>query len=938
MRQSPEPQKLPNKKHVIIWGWTKKDPSFLMLVGGENWTFLDEGGVILDHHYRDPEYQLWQGLGYHLPSFKRMGLKKQRYYYRRDSEAASPVLHITHPDSRNIKYEEIVRIIKQSRSVGGFEPVEDRNEILKLDGPLMGYFDLVVKAMSHPYIYVRKSSLEALIRQKPPKALYQRMLSIGSPEFVCGVLLALAKHADPVIKDEATDYLLEEINWGTPEQASGIRRCARIYLNAIDPEKRAKQVASIRDTVGRLAFWPTVEEYNAIPNKYKDPVENAKPGDPLDRNLVPLIFDYGDEDGSQIRMIAGPVNSANGRLKPVEVKHLLQQAEVFDLPDVVAAVAHFLDTPIASLVTNDKVEYKRTLRYLQRCAVRLLNTYSRTDEARFFTAIKDFLIQFTPEEYVCKKYRQEFAENAILCYYLYNSDRKLNILKTVQRVASAGWRYLSEDEDIGSWRRLEYMPAIWDKHIDMVAEIAEKSKIKPIWRFAYLILRDSPAAAAFFRDGAPTYLVKLTGSPFLPLADIAKQACINRVKGSTVFDPAFLVALIDAPDPTIQALAPEYMERHSGMMSPELVGRLVLSPSITTWRGMVEKAVARFSPQQLDQLLRVILQQLPTIVSGSAKVPSWFASVMRALVDVLPVFLPPERKELCLLAMDVLGREAGLPEWLAHLMQDIMFSLPKDELFSCQIPQATTSNYPAILYLVNVLRDGGMPLDSYITSIVRDGSPVMVEAFARAIDVVVLNDPASLLKRKQTLLLMLESPAKQLFDIAVKVFNSIQPGDAWLKEALLGMFMDSPVEQAYQFGLDTIEAIHGSKIPKAVIARLMEHGSPAVKAFVAGHCERAIGELDEADIDLLLYYARTLLLLPSKCSAAKTKVYGKLKQYAVDHPAVSRGVEQLLADIGTTSVKTEAERALVTLAQIRMSNKVKYQNPSQNSNTVTEGI
>jgi hypothetical protein len=149
------------------------------------------------------------------------------------------------------------------------------------------------------------------------------------------------------------------------------------------------------------------------------------------------------------------------------------------------------------------------------------------------------------------------------------------------------------------------------------------------------------------------------------------------------------------------------------------------------------------------------------------------------------------------------------------------------------------------------------------------------------------------------------------------LFSSIEQREKKLRDSILSMAIDSPVEQSFKFGLDQVEKIYENKIPLPIILHLMEHTDPVVKAFVSRKISSFFNDLRAGDEDLFLYYAKTLLYLPSKFSPEKEYVYKQLEKYACKFPDLARNIQELLLEIGSTSVRRESERALVAFAMIQ---------------------
>ena len=909
----------PLKKRIIIWGWTKDNPSFLLLLGGEQWREVGFHRFELQNEYKNPEIHHWPGNMGHFPSFQREGgdpwERRHRHRYNRQNreEANTGKPNITYADIFHINAPELARMLKNHPSLpADFRPVEDPNEILKLQGDQLQFLDLVINMLSNPRIYSRKKALDMLIAKNPPKSLYQRLLQIGSSEFISGLFLQLAKVANPVLKEEATAIIVDEIEWVGPAYANGIRRCARLYLVSIDAVKRQKQIETIRNSVPRMNMWPKMKVVLESDNKWlkKRAGPITDPDQPVPRKIIDEVMRRNDDEPP---IEPGPFNTEKGEFRYIDFKHTMQMAEIFDLPDVIGKLAYFLDTPpINELIDFDQ---KSTLNYFQRYIVRVINKYARESDEKFLKVFKQLMLSYTPDDYVGRKYKDEFATNVILTYYLYNSSN-FNLLHVKNKIPSPDWQTSTEEEDIESWERIEFMPDLWDRHLTFVAELARDAKIKPIWRFAYVILSKSPKAQEFFTTGPIRLISSLVASPFMPLTDLAKQKLLQRVNAMVNFDPDTLLALIDNFDPQIQGMANNFYTRTHGTMTPTLVGRLLLSQNAPIWRAAMEESMASFNPSQFADLVKVLLNEIPSIIREKKEMLTVLLGTLYSLIDKVRAIPSVDRKDLAILILDALNREPSVPEWLLRFLQDIIFTIPLEDLLVFEWPSGISANYPTMAVLLEVLASRRIPSDTVITDVTRNGSSRMVNLLVELVGTHAKETPGAFTSNQQTMLLLFESTIKPLNDVAATLVANLPPDQVKLRDELIALALDSPVIQAFRFGLARLEAIYGEKIPRDLIVRLMEHGAPEVKGFVARKCAHVIETLGDGDVDLFIYYVRTLLFLPNRCSPDKNYLYQRLVEFATVHPNHATVVENLLLELGSTSVRLESERALVALATI----------------------
>ena len=128
------------------------------------------------------------------------------------------------------------------------------------------------------------------------------------------------------------------------------------------------------------------------------------------------------------------------------------------------------------------------------------------------------------------------------------------------------------------------------------------------------------------------------------------------------------------------------------------------------------------------------------------------------------------------------------------------------------------------------------------------------------------------------------------------------------------LLLDSPVERAYQYGLQKLEDWYGDKTPQQFVVRMLEHPCIPVKMYLSQKIQKAFANLEG---DLYIYYIKTVLYLPNKAAKSKEQVYQSIPEFVKRYPEKRKEIESILLDIGSTNVKSNAEKALVTFAQIQ---------------------
>ncbi|MDP4181062.1 MAG: hypothetical protein Q8942_08220, partial [Bacillota bacterium] len=228
-------------RQILIWGWDENNnPSFMVLYGLHEFeqrkNSLRDGLIYtLRDYVTYNSYAVFKGSGGHLPSFKPFKMvessKEPGIYFKKGIEFTwnwnfDNINKYNVSNKSNLeknsnfsKFDSVTyslyvsELMKHAPDLSGFKPAKDPNEILKLEGPLAQFSELIIKMMSDERIYTRKKLLSALIDKNPSREIYSKLLDIGSSELICGLFLELAKRSNPILKDEAIQINDSDISW-----------------------------------------------------------------------------------------------------------------------------------------------------------------------------------------------------------------------------------------------------------------------------------------------------------------------------------------------------------------------------------------------------------------------------------------------------------------------------------------------------------------------------------------------------------------------------------------------------------------------------------------------------------------------------------------------------------------------------------------------------
>ena len=306
-------------------------------------------------------YAIFRGAGGHFPSFDRVKIatlpdhktreKHTRmfrakdygygyYFYTRDAEKKAykdfyPLEtsnRIVFNYDKRLSYADMLKRLDLSRlQLNNFELAQSPSEVMKLPAQLTQYAETLFDLFSNTNLYVRKKILKELLNLKPPKALYDYLLNVGSGELISGLFLELALRKDPIIIDEALRMNANALKWLAVSHQKGVLRCASLYADSLSDEKREEMIKSVYENAGKTGL--------------KD---------------------------------------ING------FKNMLQKAEIYQLADALGKVAYHLDVRKYTFDARPKSKA-----YFNRYLRRMIDGYSYTDETKFFEAMKSFLTSFT---------------------------------------------------------------------------------------------------------------------------------------------------------------------------------------------------------------------------------------------------------------------------------------------------------------------------------------------------------------------------------------------------------------------------------------------------------------------------------------------------------------------------------------------------------------
>lgn len=924
-------------RQIILWGWDENNnPSFLILYGRHMFKKnKDENGNIvniLEDNVSYDCYAIFKGKEGHLPSFEavkiirededaEMYFKKDVYYnwgwcYNKENKFKDfynlKEVQISLPYFTTQSQEQYLQIIYEKKiQFSGFKVAENQNEVLNLDTSIAEFSEIIIDIMSKNNIYLRKKMLKELLAKNPPKEVYKFLLEKGSSELISGLFLELAKYKNPILFEEAKNLVKSEITWAKANYAKGVKRCAQIYINLIDENLKTDRIDFIHKTLSNMDLHlikifgkDILDDKVMTPSKYR---MYAMDGFLADYSR------YSGEEG-EVRYKAGPYT--NGRIfNLIEFKNTIQEAEVYELADVIGKIAYYVDAPRLTYYFKGNRNIKG-LRYFHRYLKRIINDYAQNDPDKFIESMKQLLTSYTPNDYVCK-FKGNFQFNELMKYYLYYDFKEKPPIYEDWRSWSARYNWFSNDQLMKLEGRYDYMKEIWDDHLEDVAEIALMAQITPVKKACYYIFKDSPKLDEFIQNTSYKKLIDLATTSYEPIAKMFLDKLYKKLQKSNKFDPKIMITLLSYAQIEIQLIAGEYFSKTNGSFSPESTADLFLLDNLDQLEGIAIRNILEFDGDKYVEFIKYIVNKISNILDNDNKISADLRSILTVSTKKVEEASKTNKQELVQDLILNLFNETKMPEWIGSFIEEVIFAISYEELQEILLNinleannRLTFARNKRIISVLEAIKNKKLLKDPQIIEILELGTSNMLEILFNIIE----ENRGELINRYSTLLIILESEITTITNIAKEIFESM-PEDAQKK--LHAIIIDSPAINVSEYGLLKLDDIYGDLIPEEFIIQMLEHSSPKVKAYISDKTHKIINNLSDVNVNSFMYYFKTLLFLPNKISKSKDKIYEAIPRFVSTHKDKLEEVENILLNIGGSNIILDSERALVTLAKIR---------------------
>lgn len=937
----------PPTRQFYFWGWDKNhNPAFLVLYGEHKFKESRSGDNLLEDQVVYTEYMVFQGQEGHFPSFEAVKIwnrydyntrkYKKNMYYKKDVRGYSywqagddtkPVEGygilkegITIPYFGAPSYEACVEILRKSNNkFAGFQLADTKNDVLKLPPDLQGYYESLCHLFSNPNLYMRRKHLSLILDMTPSKALYQYLLTTGSGELLSGLFLELSHREDAVLADEARELINHDLTWVTKRYAKGLKRCLTIYLNILNPQVRTERTQWIREHL------PEMDLKLLIVNGKKIPDDKILEGIHYQRYAAQQAFAeysgrYIKEKGKYkyIRERKSGIFAKNHYwdgvvLDLLAFKNTVQEAEAYKLADVIGKIAYYLDAPRLTSYLSGSGN-GGALRYHRRYLRRVIDVYSKTDEAKYVQAIKELVTSYTSGDYL-NVYQGNFQYNYFIKYYLYHEYKGQK---------PSGWRdayeWVSSDQLKKLAGRYEYMPEIWDRHPDDVLEILCKAKIEVVLKAFYYIFDGMQEKESYIQNLSYEKLILLMESPYAPVSSMFKGILKQRLALENQFNSDLMLTFMNSENPEVRDLATEYFKRTNGKFPADQLIRFMFLDHAMDWISLLAENLSRLDTGEYGLFLTGVVAHIQDFEPEGDYDSEEFCELMEqslTKMNELSTEMKVQVIDLIIRNLASIKREAGfLPEFLEKVIFSSTLSQLKELLVLVDVEVDQSRNNSRSRLIISVLtaikKEQLLP-DYQVLEILAKGTSKMIKVFGE----MAVKQQDQLCGRHSTLLLFMESEMVVLNRLMMNIFERLEAEE---QKKLHMLLIDSPDKKTYDFALVKLQQIYEKQeamIPREFVMQMLEHPAYEVRAYVTDKMIRSIENLGNGNQGLFLYYVKTLLYLPNKISAAKQRIYQLLPIYVEQHQSSRAEVEKILFDLGNSNIISDAEQALVALAQIR---------------------
>lgn len=934
----------PLRKITLLGYLDDFTPSRLIFYGRHEFEGRQEYENILSDNVTYTSFAIFKGEKMHLPSFKAVTIVNDDIYSRRRNEKMKMYLkkgakynwywnldddylykdfytldnnNVELPYFKNTSYEEYVQIINDLNILPkNFTLIKNPNDLFKLNENEMIYYDYILQLTLDLSLYNRKKALNELISKNPPKNLYLKLLHFGSNELISGLFLELAKLNNNILLKEAKNILENDIDWLSKSYESGLRRCLKIYINSLEEKYKKERIKFIYENFDKMELHlkllnnkDLVEEKNVLDSSvYKRQCDRGY----LNQYRYKWEYDEVEKRYKNIKHQAKERYDKNLycdgiNLNIVELKNTLQEAIIYDLYDVIAKIAYYIDSPRLVYYLRGNKNFK-ALNYFIRLLRRTINDYAKNTPIKFMEIMKILLTSYKDYDYL-NRYKNDFRYNKFIRYYLYNEleadfinrNHYDNNYKLIDPLLKAPGRY-------------EYQKDIWSNNINYVVDIALESKLEQIQKACYYILMDLDDINSLIKSLDLKKIIDLASSNYAPLSNLF----ISHLKiyiESNNFDSNILLNLIASNKNELVSLGINYFNNSNAKLNYKDTANLLFLENIDCKKLLLSKSLKKFNNENYINFIDYILSNLNKF-NNIESIFDDMKTILNTSSSIILDFSILEKKNLFNKIIYTLLNNTNISIWIRDYLNYLIFSINYNDLkeilnnTDIQINKKVSAQNMQIISIFDSIKNNTIPKDYQIMNLLENGNSALIKILVDIIE----NNKILLNNRLETILILFESDILALNIIAKSAFENIDKSN---KIKLHKLILDSPFEKVNSYAISKLKEEYNDYIPKEFIIQMLEHPSANIKAYISDKLEQILSDLGSLNKDIFLYYVNTLLLMPNKVSKSKDFIYDILPKFIYNNPDKKDDIQNLLFNIGCSNIILDSERALVALAKIK---------------------
>lgn len=902
-------------RRILLWGLDgKKNPCLLILFGEQEFqreikssprSYYAEA-YLLKPTVEYTKYVVFHGMNGHLPSIPNL------YYYKEDNilcyvagyKSASGYWEYNHNGwylhreidpkyiineyydigqtvafdyYENHSYSDYVSYFKEKDiQFQDFELTDNPSSLFGF-APDSPYMEMILPMFSKQRIYTRQKYLKQFIDMRPSVEEYTRILKVASVELACGMFQELTTRHDPILLETAKEIDKSNVLWAKEQYYSGLKRCLKQYISLFDEKQMCKQKEFIYQTLPEMDF--KIKELTLYNNKKLEGSELEEYlSKPYAYQSISYVF------GSQ-KLYDKNTYTDGTNVYNIKFKNTIQTAKAYGMADAIGKIAYYFDTPRTPGYFKGSGQtgaYHYYLRYLRRT----LDQYLTTDEEKFITAAREMLISYTDQDNLAYE-----GETYFLFNFFFNRYFRSVI---VDKAAAA--------------------QSIWNRYMEDVVSIAKQAKALPVHEFCYVLLKRSYDQHVF-ESYEINDLIELSDIPYEKTATLFKQILFPKLKALQEFDADIMIHLMDTRSEDLQNAAQVYFKQTNGKFKPENVVNFLFMDTIEKWYAVLEENINHFTLEEYIVFMKSLAAKREALIEQHIELSEQITELLQQMVYQLEDASTDEKKDLFHSYVSFILNRKKMPDFLFDIAETILFFLPYGQLqdilndMDLHHERLAQREFNVVSLLESIQTDT-LPKDSMILSVLETGSKSLVKMLTKT----AAQLQGALANKPTTMLLFFECNVYHLNQIAQSVFENMELEK---REKMHMMLLDSPVERAYQYGLEKLDDWYGNKTPTQFILRMMEHPCVQVKAYLSDKMKLAFSNLKDVNPDLYLYYVKALLYLPNKVSQNKEDIYHTIPVFLKHYPDQQKEIEKILLDIGSTNSKINSERALVAFARIQ---------------------